>query len=173
MGLSMPMRHSITELNGLDAGEFVRVVGPVFEQSSWIAERAAAKRPFDGFNSMLNVLCNTAQQAPEDKKLALIRAQHDLGERVNKSAPQPSSEQTAAGLTRLTLGEAAELQRRNREYRKKFDFPFVVCAENKDKQAILEDLSQRLGYTREEEIHTAVDEICKIAGLRLRDLTKE
>ena len=40
------MSIALSEINDLSREEFVRVVGPVFEHSPWIAEVAAAQRPF-------------------------------------------------------------------------------------------------------------------------------
>jgi len=38
--------RTVTEINSLSRDEFVRVLGPVFERSPWIAEATWPKRPF-------------------------------------------------------------------------------------------------------------------------------
>jgi 2-oxo-4-hydroxy-4-carboxy-5-ureidoimidazoline decarboxylase len=49
-------------------------------------------------------------------------------------------------------------------------FPFVICARLNKKAVILAGFEQRLKNSREQEIKTALEEILKIAELRLRDL---
>ena len=38
--------RTVTEINSLSRGEFVRLIGPVFEHSPWVAEAAWPQRPF-------------------------------------------------------------------------------------------------------------------------------
>ena len=76
-------------------------------------------------------------------------------------------------MTRLTDDEVKLFERYNAEYRAKFGFPFVICAREKKKDAILAAFPVRLGNTREREIETALGEIEKIARLRLLDAVRE
>lgn len=168
----MQTRHPITELNDLDAGEFVRVLGPVFEHSPWIAEITWRQRPFGGFDSLHHALCDAVRGAPAEKKLSLIRAHPDLVGKMTLTAAS-ASEQAAAGLTSLTPGEVALFQKQNAAYHEKFGFPFIICARLNKKEAILEGFARRLQNPPEQEINTALEEIYKIAGLRLRDLLTE
>jgi len=162
----------MAELNALSAGDFVRVIGPVFEHSPWIATETASRRPFSDVDTLLADLCDTVRKASDDQKLALIRAHPDLVGRMALTA-QSSSEQAAARLNKLTLEEVALFQKQNAAYRQKFDFPFVICARLNKKEAIIEGFERRLQNSREQEIRAALEEIFKIAALRLRDLIKE
>jgi len=67
--------------------------------------------------------------------------------------------------------EIALFQKQNAAYRAKFGFPFVICARLNKKEAILAGFEKRLKNSPEQEIQTALEEIFKIAELRLRDLT--
>jgi 2-oxo-4-hydroxy-4-carboxy-5-ureidoimidazoline decarboxylase len=170
---SQPKRRTIPEINALDAETFVRIIGPVFEGSPWIARRAAAERPFAGFDSLHRVLCQTVREATETDKLKLIQAHPDLAGRVAQTGSLTTEsvrEQADAGLNTLTAEEAALFSSYNRRYSEKFGFPFVICARRNRKEAILKELGSRLSHSREEEIQAALDEIFKIAELRLRDL---
>ncbi|MGD0813065.1 MAG: 2-oxo-4-hydroxy-4-carboxy-5-ureidoimidazoline decarboxylase [Verrucomicrobiota bacterium] len=162
----------MAELNALSAGDFVRVTGSVFENSPWIAQEAARLRPFPGSAGMLFAMCEVVRKAPDDQQLALIRAHPDLAGRLALTA-ESSSEQAAAGLNSLTPGETALFQRQNDAYRRKFGFPFVICARLNNKDAILDGFARRLQNSREQEIRAALEEIFKIAGLRLGDLIVE
>jgi len=76
-------------------------------------------------------------------------------------------------LARLGDDEVAAFERFNDEYRATFGFPFVICARENKKEAILAAFPVRLRNTREQEIETALGEIEKIARLRLRDAVRE
>jgi 2-oxo-4-hydroxy-4-carboxy-5-ureidoimidazoline decarboxylase len=62
-------------------------------------------------------------------------------------------------------------KKQNAAYKSKFGFPFVICARLNKKAAILAGFETRLKNSREQEIKTALEEIFKIAELRLHDLT--
>lgn len=161
----------LAELNALARDEFVRVVGPVFEHSPWIAERAWERRPFASRDELHVALCATVRAADSGEQLSLIRAHPDLvGTAVLTAESQ--GEQTTAGLTALTPDEKSQFRDYNGRYRERFGFPFVICARLNKKNAILQAFPRRLAHSRDKEMETALEEIYKIAGLRLRDLVE-
>ncbi len=162
---------SLAQLNSRSRDEFVRIVGPVFEHSPWIAEAAWLKRPFASMEELHRALCQTVANAGEQKQLALIRAHPDLVGRVALAGtltPESTREQASAGLSALTPEEIAAFQKSNAAYREKFGFPFVICARLNRKEAILSGFRVRLSNSREQEIETELEEIFKIARLRLQ-----
>jgi OHCU decarboxylase len=167
------MSLAIFQINQMDRGEFVRVIGPVFEHSPWIAEAAWTKKPFADVNGLRQELCKIVKNSGEEKQLALICAHPDL---VGKLAlaghltHESTNEQASAGLNRLLPAEVDLFQKQNATYKNKFGFPFVICARLNKKAAILAGFETRLKNSREQEIKTALEEIFKIAELRLRDL---
>jgi OHCU decarboxylase len=151
----------------------VRLIAPVFEKSPWIAEAAWSRRPFESPDSLHRALREIVAGANEEKQLALICAHPDLVGNATLSGSltrESTIEQSAAGLNRLTPKEIQLFQDQNQAYRKKFGFPFVICARLNKKQAIVEGFTRRLGNSREHEIATALEEIYKIAYLRLSDI---
>ena len=167
---------NIAEINSLARDEFVRVIGPVFEHSPWIAEATWAKRPFASVDILHRALCETVQNAEEEKQLALIRAHPDLVGRAALAGAltrESTSEQASAGLGKLTPEEIETFQRSNAAYREKFGFPFVICARLNKKEAILNGFRVRLNHSREQEIKMELAEIGKIAWLRLKDSVSE
>jgi len=161
----------VEELNELDQSEFTSQLRPVFEHSPWIPERAAAQRPFADRDELYASLCQTVTQASADEKLALIRAHPDLVGR-QLLTPESKSEQAGAGLGHLSPDEIELFQRYNAGYRERFGFPFVICARLNKKQAMLDAFPIRLQNSREKEMETALQEIFKIAGFRLKDLVE-
>ena len=160
---------NVAEVNAIDATEFTNLFGRVFEHSPWVAERSAAKRPFRDVKELHRAMCETVRNARDDAKLALIGAHPDLvGRAVLTSESQ--AEQATAGLGNLSADEVALFQNYNAQYHERFGFPFVICARLNKKDAILGAFPVRLENSRQKEIETALEEIYKIAELRLRDL---
>ena len=162
----------LAELNAMDRVEFVRVVRPVFEHSPWVAARTEAQRPFSSGEALHAALVDTVEKASDEEKVCLIRAHPDLigdGELTAAS----KSEQASAGFQDATAEEVKQFREFNRQYRERFGFPFVICARLNKKEAIARAFPVRLRNSREEEIETALQEISKIAELRLKDLIAE
>ena len=167
------MSLTISQLNRLGQTEFVRVVGPVFEHSPWIAETAFTKKPFADLENLHRALCETVKNSGEEKQLALIRAHPDLVGKIalaGQLTKESTNEQASAGLNKLSPEEIDLFQKQNAAYKNKFGFPFVICARLNKKDAFFAGFETRLKNSREQEIKTALEEIFKIAELRLRDL---
>lgn len=159
----------LAELNALEWEQFTLHLRTVFEHSPWVVARAAKARPFVDLTELHGALCRTVHTASEAEKLALIRAHPDLVGDATLTK-ESRAEQKSAGLTDLAAEEIARFRDFNQRYRTKFDFPFVICARQNKKEAILNTFPTRLENSRAQEIETALDEICKIAELRVRDL---
>ncbi len=167
---------SLAALNALPRGDFVRRIGPVFEQSPWIADAAWPQKPFASVEQLHRALGETVHRASEDRQLALIRAHPDLAghaARRGSLTRESTGEQAAAGLNRLTPDEMALFDRYNTAYQARFGFPFVICARLNKKEAMLKGFEARLQNPRLVEIQTALAEILKIAELRLLDLVAD
>ena len=153
----------------MDRVDFVRLVGPVFEHSPWVAARTENQRPFESREALYRALVDTVAKATNEEKVCLIRAHPDL---IGDSELTVASkrEQASAGLQDATAEEAKQFREYNRQYRDRFGFPFVICARLNKKEAIARAFPVRLRNSREQEIEIALQEISKIAELRLKDL---
>ena len=163
------MSYSIDEINHLSHDEFIKIVGPVFEHSPWVAERGWSSRPFSTGKHLHTTLRHIVENATPAEQMSLIRAHPDLVGRVVLTA-ESQQEQTAAGFTDLTAEEIDTFQRYNHDYKARFDFPFVICARKNKKEAILVAFPKRLLHSAEVEQKTALNEIFQIALLRIGDL---
>ena len=166
-------RPTVGRLNAMGRDEFVAAVGHVFEHSRWIAERTwQTGRPFASAADLHEKLCGTVAAASPDEQVGLIRAHPDLVGRLAREGRltrESTVEQAEAGLTAVPADEAAAFERYNAAYRERFGFPFVICARENKKDAILAAFPMRLVNGVEQEVATALDEIYKIARLRLAD----
>jgi OHCU decarboxylase len=161
------------KVNELGREAFIERFGPLFEHSPWVAADAWSDRPFADEDELFEALRSAMYSAPIERKLALIRAHPDLAGRAaieGTLTRSSKTEQTAAGLDRLTPDEYEAFTRLNGAYRERFGFPFVVCVREHTKESILRVAAERLEHTRDEEVRVALEEIAKIARLRLEDL---
>jgi 2-oxo-4-hydroxy-4-carboxy-5-ureidoimidazoline decarboxylase len=170
------MKTRLSELNTCDVDRFEAVCGTFFEHSPWFAGRAARGRPFADLALLHEALVAEVEQAPTDEQVALVRAHPDLVGRLAREGRltgESTREQTAAGLAGLTDDEIRLFDRYNQAYHLQFGFPFVICARENKKDAILAAFPTRLKNSREQELRTALAEIYKIARLRLFDAVAE
>jgi OHCU decarboxylase len=171
-------KWSIAEVNEWDREEFTTRLGFLFESSPWIVAQGWEQRPFRDRDHLFRTLTAIPFAASEAQQLALIRAHPDLVGRAALAGTltrASTGEQLAAGLDpdQLTSTEIAQFQQLNDAYKKRFDFPFVICARENKKASILAGFESRLNNGKAQEIETALAEIRKICWYRLIDFVDE
>ena len=171
----MAGRLKIDEINRLTGDAFVARFGGVFEHSPWVAEAAWGQRPWRSLGELHAAMCGVVRKAGPDRHLTLIRAHPDLVGRAALAGTlsrSSTAEQAAAGLDpgRLSPSDVDRFAEANAAYQARFGFPFVICARENTKDAILTGFARRLPNPLAEEIATALEEIEKIAWYRLADL---
>ncbi|HEU0096172.1 MAG TPA: 2-oxo-4-hydroxy-4-carboxy-5-ureidoimidazoline decarboxylase, partial [Rhizomicrobium sp.] len=110
-----------------------------------------------------------------DAQRQLVLAHPDLANRL-RTAPLTSasaSEQAGAGLDRCTPDEFDEFVSLNQTYRSKFGIPFIKAVRGFSRGQILDEFRRRLANDADAEFATAIEEIHKIALLRLTDLIEQ
>lgn len=167
----MPDKPALTldRLNGLSPEAFVGEVGEAFEHAPWVAQNAAAGRPYRTVTALHEAMLGAVRSAPGDRQLALIRAHPELGSKVRRADVTADSraEQGSLGLDRLSEEEFSRFSRLNSAYRDKFGFPFIICVRRHTRDSILRNFERRLANDTEGERTTALNEIGLIARLRL------
>lgn len=164
---------SIAELNDFSSANFVAALSNVFEYSPWIAEQAAAMRPFTGVRPLFEAMTAVVDRAAPELRLALIKAHPDLADKTQRAAgltAESTAEQNSVGLDRLSDAEYEAFERVNNAYKAKFGIPYIVCVRRHTKDSILRNFEQRLPNSTATEMQTSIGEICRIAALRLDQL---
>ena len=157
-------------LNAMSEVDFVAAIGDVFEKSPWIVESVAQQRPFKRLADLYTALAAVVQTAPMERVLDLIRAHPDLAGKAARTGtltPDSTAEQISAGLHRLSELEYDAFHRMNDAYKARFNFPFIVCVRRHTKGSILRSFEKRLSHDTGAERGTAIEEILRIAALRL------
>lgn len=155
---------------------FVARFRGVYENSSWVAEAVFDARlhpAHDGVQALHAAMMEVVQEAGRERQLQLLRAHPDLAGRLalrGELTAASTGEQASAGLDACSPEEFARFQRLNADYSKKFGFPFIMAVRGKSRSDILAAFERRLGSDTETEFRTALDEVHKIATLRLGDL---
>lgn len=160
----------LAELNACSQSDFVATLANIFEYSPWIAEQIAEARPFTDLRQLFEAMKSAVERAPQELRLALIKAHPDLANKTQRAAGltvESTAEQDSVGLDRLSDAEYEAFERVNNAYRSKFGFPYIVCVRRHTKDSILRDFERRLPNDADDEIRTSIEEICRIAALRL------
>ena len=138
---------TLDQLNAADAATFVALLDGTYEHSPWIAERAAAQRPFKTLAALKAALARVVREATVDEQLGLIRAHPELAGKAavaGELTAESTNEQQKAGLTACTPEEFAKLQKLNADYNARFGFPFILAVRG----------PRGTGFTRQEIIAT-------------------
>jgi 2-oxo-4-hydroxy-4-carboxy-5-ureidoimidazoline decarboxylase len=166
-------QKALSDLNACSKDDFVAALANIFEYSPWIAEQAASARPFAGLKALFAAMKAAVDRAPAELRMTLIKAHPDLANKTQRAAgltAESSAEQNSVGLDRLSDAEYAAFERVSNAYRSKFGFPYIVCVRRHTKDSILRDFERRLPNDVESETQTSIEEICRIAALRLDQL---
>jgi 2-oxo-4-hydroxy-4-carboxy-5-ureidoimidazoline decarboxylase len=161
------------ELQRLDRKRFVELFGGVFEHAPWIAERAFDAGPFRSLEALHGAMVDAMRRAPRERQFALIRAHPDLAGRAaiaGELTAASSAEQASAGLDQCTPAEFERFRQLNASYQEKFRFPFILAVKGRTRAEILAAFEQRLDNSPEAEFGEALNQIARIARLRLEDL---
>ena len=167
------MQKSLSELNTCGKDDFVSALANVFEHSPWVAELAAAARPFAGVKALLAAMTDAVERAPAERQMALIKAHPDLANKTQRAAGltvESTAEQNGLGLDRLSDAEFLAFERVNEAYRARFGIPYIACVRRHTKDSVLRDFERRLPNDAATETQTSIGEICRIAALRLDQL---
>lgn len=162
---------AIADVDTMDRATFTWALGLVVEHSPWVADEAWDLRPF-GSPERLHLAFETAiRTAPPERRLGVLRAHPELGGRAasGELSGASAAEQHAARLDRLSADELAGLRALNAGYRERFGFPFISCVREHSVASLLAWGTARLRRGAEDEAATALAEVGKIIGLRLRE----
>jgi 2-oxo-4-hydroxy-4-carboxy-5-ureidoimidazoline decarboxylase len=166
-------KHRLENVNQMDEPTFLSVFGAVYEHSPWVAKEAWERRPFVSLDALHAVMDEVVQSAGPAEQKILIKAHPELAGRLARSGQltaESRSEQAQAGLTSLSEDLTRRMLELNHAYQQKFGFPFIICARLNNVSTILQAMENRLAHSEETEFKTALQEISKIAKLRLGDI---
>ena len=172
------MTITLQQLNTCAAKDFALLLSGVYEHSPWVAQRAAAQRPFVSLTALKIALQNVVLDASPAEQLSLICAHPDLAGTAALAGTltsESSGEQSQVGLLNCSAELLQMIGALNAAYRSKFGFPFILAVKGPDgnglsRHTIVSTFQRRLNNQREEELGECLYQISRIAELRLNQL---
>jgi len=165
------MKQILAHWNELPTEDAAREIMACCGSTAW-AQAVVERRPFADEGSLMRASDEIWSRLNTPDWMEAFSKHPRIGER---KAPQLASAQSAAWSTQeqkevATAGEAVQLAlaEANREYERRFNNVFIVCATGKSAPAILEILRRRLRNDDAAELREAVEEQRKITNLRLQ-----
>ena len=156
--------------------EIIDQLKSIYEHSQWVPERLLSENinEIQTKEELQLMMKKIVDNSSETEKLNLINAHPELGKKLQKKEKLTKfseDEQKSAGLDQCSDEEFKILTNLNNEYRLKFKFPFIIAVKGLNKNQIIENMQKRVNNNKTEEFETAISQIHKIAGLRIKDLT--
>jgi len=162
---------SIDKFNKLSKSEFISIFGNVFEKTEWIAQRCYDSKPYNNIDELFLKMMEVFENAEKEKHLEILNSHPHLT--VEKKLTEDSkNEQKNASLNQCTDEEFVEFKKLNEEYKKKFEFPFIIAVKGKIKEEILNSFRQRITNNINSEFEEAKKQVKKIASFRLSEIIK-
>ena len=163
--------NSIDKFNKLSKTEFISIFGNIFEKTEWIAEKCYDLKPYNNLDELVLKMMEIFENTKKEKHLEILNSHPNLA--VEKKLTDDSkNEQKNASLNQCTDEEFVEFKKLNKEYKKKFGFPFIVAVKGKNKEEILNSFRQRITNNINLEFEEAKKQVKKIASFRLGEIIK-
>ncbi len=162
------MAVMLDDLNAMPAPDFAAALDGIFEDAPWVAEQAAAARPFATVAALHAAMLDTVRAAPPEGVAGFLRGHPELSGAAALAGTvgdASAAEQRALGLDR----PAEDLAALNAAYRARFGLPFIVCVRRHTRSSLLQQFRRRLDLDPAAEQATALEEVGRITRLRLVD----
>ncbi|MCO4055279.1 MAG: allantoinase PuuE [Bosea sp.] len=155
---------------------FIERFGAVWEHSPWVAEATLSAGLTSGQDSAAGLhaaMCKAMRAGTPEQQRSLILAHPDLAGKLAAArmlTPESAAEQASAGLDQLSPDEKARFTALNDAYKARFGFPFIIAVKGRSKADVIASFEARLAHDADTEFATALDQIERIARLRLEAL---
>ena len=159
----------IKKINNLDKSEFLSIFGNVFEKSKWISEKVFDQKPFKDLESFFSEIIGIYENSDNKTILEILNLHPELAVE-KKLTVNSEAEQSKANLKECSPEEFNEFKKLNIEYKKKFNFPFIIAVKGKNKNQILNYFRERIRNSLDEEFLEAKKQVKKIATFRLEEI---
>ena len=134
---------TIDNINDLNKSDFLSIFGNVFEKTESVAQEAFESKPFKDFDDIVFKMLDIYENYKKEKILEILNAHPELAI-AKKMTSESISEQASAKLNECSDDEYEEFKKLNFEYKKKFNFPFIIAVKGKNKNEILMNFRQRI-----------------------------
>ena len=123
------------------------------------------------FKSFISEIIKIYENSDKKTILEIFNLHPELAVEKKLTA-NSEAEQSKANLKECTLEEFNEFKKLNFNYRKKFNFPFIIAVKGKNKIEILNIFKERINNSIENEFLEAKNQVKKIATFRIEEIMK-
>ena len=160
----------------MEGKKIINLLKGIYEHSAWVPEKILSENisEIKTKEELELMMKKIVDNSTETEKLNLIKAHPELGKKLQKKEKLTKfskEEQKSAGLDQCSDEEFEILTNLNNTYRSKFEFPFILAVKGLNKNQIIDNMKKRVNNLKSVEFETAINEIHKIAQLRIKDLT--
>ena len=160
----------------MEGKKIINLLKGIYEHSAWVPEKLLSENisEIKTKEELKLMMKKIVDNSTETQKLKLIKSHPELGKKLQKKEKLTKfskEEQKSAGLDQCSEEEFEILTNLNNTYRSKFEFPFILAVKGLNKNQIIDNMKKRVNNSKSEEFKTAINEIHKIAQLRIKDLT--
>ncbi len=170
----MSVQTTVAALNAMPAGEFIGLLGGVYEHSPWVAEQAVSMRPFDDVDALEHCMREIVEASGRERQLALLRAHPEFaGEEAQAGTltAESNAEQGRLSLNRLPAAQLQQMRALNDHYMNRFGFPGIVAVRLHQRvESVFAELERRRNNDIDAEISEAIGQVYQIVHFRLGDL---
>jgi OHCU decarboxylase len=175
VGQHQSANPALTQWNGLSTDDAIKAILPCCGSKAW-ARGMVARRPIIDEAALLAASDDTWRSLSRHDRIEAFESHPRIGEsRPSSLERQPPPAQSVEWSTQeqrnVGVADAAVkrvLAEANREYERRFDRIFIVCATAKSAAEILEILQRRLKNDEETELEEAAEQQRQIAEIRLK-----
>ena len=167
----------ILEINNLTSEIFINIFQNIFEKTISISVMSEKKRPFRDKEHLIQIFLSQFDNLNLKQKKIIIKNHPDLGNKLkvnNNLTDMSKNEQKNAGLDNCTQEEYEFFEKMNKDFKLKFDIPFIFAVKGANKIAIINEFIRRLKNNDiENELRESIKQVKKIAFFRLNELIDE
>lgn len=166
-------KMKVGDLLAKETKEVSSFLGGIYEHSEWVSQALVKEKDLKSITTvsgLASAIRTIVDQASESQKIKLLQAHPDLAAKVEQLpelTADSQAEQASAGLQSMTKEEREKFSSLNARYKKQFGIPFVLAVRHSTKYTVLSALEGRVDNSKEKEIVIALEQVHKIAWMRL------
>ena len=155
---------TLTQFNALATADAHTLLGSCLDIERWVLE-VGAGRPYQTWESLQARASASAEAITWDEVAGALARHPRIGEQAGGEPADVAL--SAAEQSGVVSSDAAALAAGNAAYERRFGYIFLICATGLSGEQMLAALHERLTHDDEAEHLVVMDELRKIAALRL------
>ena len=160
----------------MNENQFIKKFSEIYENSQWIVEAVwnhGLEPSHNNIQNLHSAMVTVVESAGLKAQRTLLNQHPDLAGKLaaaNKLTSASESEQNSAGLNNCTTAELRKIQHLNLRYKKKFGFPFILAVRGRNVPEVISIFENRIKNNYDQEFRESLNQVHKIALLRLREV---